>query len=183
MGWAKQSKEPTRFVSMIKYLIDLDLNILMLNYDKKRGFGDCKLIDIWWRGGGNNGNLALSLIKFILLSNDWCDATIRLIIVNPVIDERKYLYRNAKRLLDYLRLEAEVKIININIKQKSIYEIIQAESYNSDLTIMGIPEIEKDKESKLIERINNLCKNVGTVVFIKSSSYFKEQNIGSRKRK
>jgi amino acid transporter len=183
MGWAKQSKEPTRFVNTIKYLIDLDLNILMLNYDKKRGFGDCKLVDIWWRGGGNNGNLALSLIKFILLSNDWRDATVRLIIVNPVINERKYLYRNAKRLLDYLRLEAEVKIININIKQKSIYEIIQAESYNSDLTIMGIPEIEKDKENKFVERINNLCKNVGTVIFIKSSSYFKEQNIGSRKKK
>ncbi|MCK4664003.1 MAG: hypothetical protein KAT68_14135, partial [Bacteroidales bacterium] len=183
MGWAKQSKEPTRFVNMIKYLIDLDLNILMLNYDKERGFGDCKLIDIWWRGGGNNGNLALSLIKFILLSNDWCNATIRLIIVNPVIDERKFLYRNAKRLLDYLRIDAEVKIININIKQKSIYEIIQAESYNSDLTIMGIPEIEKGKESKFVERINNLCKNVGTVIFIKSSSYFKEQNIGSRKKK
>jgi hypothetical protein len=48
---------------------------------------------------------------------------------------------------------------------------------------MGIPEIEKGKENKFVERINNLCKNVGTVIFIKSSSYFKEQNIGSRKKK
>jgi len=63
LGWARRTDDPVGFARLLKYLSDLDLNIVMLDYDESKGFGDFKQIDIWWRGGSNNGNLVLSLNK------------------------------------------------------------------------------------------------------------------------
>ncbi len=55
-GWARQSQDPVRFARMIRSLGELDLNILMMDYDKDHGFGKKEIIDVWCRGGGNNCN-------------------------------------------------------------------------------------------------------------------------------
>ncbi|MBC8488527.1 MAG: amino acid permease [Bacteroidetes bacterium] len=178
MAWGRQSKEPVRFAQTVKILSDLDLNVLMMDFDEKVDFGKKKLIDLWWRGRGNNGNLSLSLVKFIWLSENWRDSKVRLLIVNPVNEEKERIQREAYAILDNMRIDAEVKVINNQIGQKQFYEIIEVESINSDLTFLGIPEIETGREKEFVENINRMCRNIGTVVLIKASSYFKELNIG-----
>ncbi|MCD4773242.1 MAG: hypothetical protein K8R41_07670 [Bacteroidales bacterium] len=178
LGWGKNSEHPEKFVHLIKRLTDYDLNTLLLHYDKKKGFGEYKQIDVWWRGGSNNGNFVLSLIKFITLSEEWRNAKVRLIIVNPVNEEMKNLYDDTAVILENVRLNAEIKIINNQIEQKSIFDIIKSESVNTDLTFLGIPEIEIGHENEFIKNINKLCNYVGTVILAKASSYFKELKIG-----
>ena len=181
LGWGKNSENPEKFVHLIKKITDFDLNTLLLHYDKKKGFGEYKQIDIWWRGGSNNGNFILSLIKFIILSEEWRNAKVRLIIVNPVNEEMKILYDDTAVILENVRLKAEIKIINNQIEQKSVFDIIKTESVNTDLTFLGIPEIEIGLESEFIKNINKLCSSVGTVILAKASSYFKELKVGENK--
>ena len=50
MGWARNTKDPIWFAQMTHKLHLLDYNILYLDYDKKKGFGEYKSIDIWWEG-------------------------------------------------------------------------------------------------------------------------------------
>ena len=178
LGWGRQSKNPVRFAQTINALSNLDLNIMMMDYDKRDGFGEKKLVDIWWRGSGNNGNLALTLMKFLWLSEEWRDANARLLIVNPDNEERDNIYRDAQSVLDNLRINAEIKIINNQIEKKSFYEIIRTESINSDVIFMGIPDIEQGKEKEFVDETNKLCKDIGTVIIIKASSRFKDLKIG-----
>ncbi len=63
LGWARQTKNPERFVQTLNTLYNLDLNVLLLDYDKKAGFGKYNKIDIWWKDVSNQGNLALSLLN------------------------------------------------------------------------------------------------------------------------
>jgi hypothetical protein len=42
-----------------------------------------------------------------------------------------------------MRIQADIKIINNQIEQRSFYEIIQVESVNSDLIFLGLPDIKK----------------------------------------
>ncbi|MCD4744681.1 MAG: hypothetical protein K8R58_00100, partial [Bacteroidales bacterium] len=177
LSWARQSENPVRFTKMVKMLTDLDLNVLMIDYDQKLGFGEKKTIDIWWQGGSNNGNLSLYLVKFIWLSENWRNANARLLIVNPVNEEKERIKREADNALDKLRIKADVKIINNQFEQKSFYEIIKIQSINSDLIFLGIPDIETGKEQEFVDKINYLCKNPGTVILIRASSYFKELQI------
>jgi solute carrier family 12 sodium/potassium/chloride transporter 2 len=55
LGWARQTEDPKRFSKMVRRLTKLDMNVILLDYDKKVGWGRKQSIDIWWRGGGHNG--------------------------------------------------------------------------------------------------------------------------------
>jgi amino acid transporter/archaellum biogenesis ATPase FlaH len=178
MGWPRNTKEPHRFMKLLRNIHKLDLNIVMMDYDHKRGFGNYKQIDVWWRGGGQNGNFSLQLIKFILQSENWNNAHVRLIIVNPVNEMHEQIYRKAEKILNNLRMEAEIKIINNQIDRRSFYDIVQIESVNSDLIFMGVESVEETEVESFMNRINTLCEHIGTVILTASSTHFKELKIG-----
>ncbi len=181
MGWARQSNDPLKFSQLVSHLSSLDMNVVLLDYDKKRGWGKRQSIDIWWRGGGHNGNLALSLSKFITASDDWANAKIRLLIVNQNNDVSNSIHENALHVLDNLRIDADLMIINNEIEQRSFYEIIQVESVDTDLTFLGFTPIIKGQEEKFVEQTNKLCQNIGTVAIINASSEFKSLSLGELK--
>lgn len=181
MGWGRQSQDPLRFAQMIRTLSDLDLNIIMLDYDKSRGFGNYKTIDIWCRGGGNNCSMVLSLIRFLWISENWKEASVRILLINPENEKKDELYENTSKILENLRIDASIKIINNQIEQRPVNEIILIESFETDLIFLGISEVKKGDEFRYVETVNKLCQNVGTVVLVKASSYFKNFEIGAVK--
>ena len=178
LGWARQTKNPERFVQTLNTLYNLDLNVLLLDYDKKAGFGKYNKIDIWWKDVSNQGNLALSLTKLILLSGHWQHAKVRLMIVNSKNELSDSILKRASHLLEGMRIAAEVKVINNEIEQESLYEIMLSESKTTDLVIVGIPKIIKGKEADFVEATNNLLNKIGTVLLIKASSTFKNLSLG-----
>lgn len=180
LGWARQSLEPEKFLHTINYVKALDLNILLMDYDKGAGFGKYAQIDIWWRTTEHNGNLGLLLLKFLRRSENWRNVRARILIVNPVNDQKHIIQQNTREILENLRIKAEVKIINNQIDQKSFYEIVQVESVNSDLILLGLPDIEEGNELNFVEETNQLCKDIGTVILMKASTAFKKLNIGIR---
>ncbi len=179
MGWAANSKNPVKFVNLIKRLSDLDFNILLVDYDKERKFGDKDQIDIWVRGGGNNGSLVLTLMKFLWLSADWNNARIRLLTVNYIKAERDKIYKALNNLLNLYRINAEIKIVNNEIEQRPVYQIIQTESGNADLVFLGMPEVKEGKEEYFIQNTSKLLLNLGSVILVNASSYFKKLEITS----
>jgi len=183
LGWGKNTDNPERFGKMLRNIFRLDLNVVMMDYDKRVGFGDKSQIDVWWRGQGQNGNLALQLVKFLRESEDWSKAKLRILIVNPINDEYEDLHRQASFILHNLRVDGEVRVINNQIEARSFYEIIKVESINSSLVFIGLPKIGDGKELGFVKRTNDLCQNVGTVVLVRSSSNFLDLSIGLKAKK
>ncbi|MBC8319281.1 MAG: amino acid permease [Bacteroidetes bacterium] len=177
LGWARQTNDPMGFAQMLKYLTDLDLNIVMLDYDSAVGFGDFKQIDVWLRGGSNNGNLVLSLIKFIRASYEWRNVVVRLMIINNNTLKEKQIIRDTKQVLDSIRMDAEIRIVT-NEQKLPVNHIIKTESANSDLIFLGIADVQEGHEMEFIERADYLYKDLGTIALVKASSFFKELKIG-----
>ncbi len=177
LGWARQTDDPVGFAQMLKYLTELDLNIVMLDYDELHGFGSYQQIDIWWRGGSNNGNLVLSLIKFIRLSYEWRNVTVRLMIISNDVQKEAKIISDTERVLDRMRMEAEIRIINNESKQP-VNLVIKNESADADLIFLGIADVQEGKEMEFIERADYLYQDLGTVALVKASSFFKEIKIG-----
>lgn len=178
LGWPRNTENPTGFINMLRNLYRLDINVLMMDYDHNVGFGDKKQIDVWWRGKGQNGNLSLQLVKFLRESDEWSKAVLRLIIVNDRNEDYEDIYRQAEQIIDNLRIEADIRIINNQIEKRSFYDIVQEESVNSSLIFMGMPVISDLEQSQFMENINSLCHKIGTVILIKASSSFTSLNIG-----
>ena len=177
LGWARETDDPVGFAKLLKYLTDLDLNIVLLDYDEKIGFGKYQQIDIWWRGGSNNGNLVLSLIKFIRLSYEWRNVTVRLMIINNDKLKEPKIIKDTKRVLSNMRMDADIKIIN-NENKIPVNQVIKNESADADLIFLGIADVQEGKETEFIERADYLYKDLGTIALVKASSFFKEIKIG-----
>ncbi len=178
MGWARNSKHPRSFSKMTHKLIDLDYNVLYLDYDKEMGFGDHKTIDLWWRGISSNAELSLMLVKLLKATQEWGDSKTRIILVNNTGSDQKLVKRRIEKLSESFRVKAEVFIINNFTNNKSIYDLMKIHSGKTDLIILGIPEITKNNEDIFVEQVNNLVDVLGTTLLIKASSKFEVTDFG-----
>ena len=175
-SWEQSSDEPTRFAQLTNKLCELDYNVLYLDYDKQRGFGAKKSIDIWWNDFSNTTELSLNLAKFMNSSIDWRQAQIRVLYVNNQNDKKEQLEEIINQLLSNYRIPARSKIINNEIEQKELYEIMKVESYDSDLVIVGVPD-HLDNEELFVEKTDELVKILGTTLLIRPSSSFEETEV------
>ena len=178
LGWGRQTRNPIEFAKMLKYLSDLDLNIVLLDYDTEHGFGRYQQIDIWWRGGSNNGNLILSLIKFLRASYDWRLANVRLMIINLEEKKEEKIRSDTREVLENMRMNAEIKVINNEKEKLPVNLIIKRESAEADLIFMGLAEVRDGMEEKFIKRADDLYKDLGTIALVKASTFFNELHIG-----
>ncbi len=178
MGWGRKTENHVEFAKMFKHLCDLDHNVVMLDYNKEKGFGNYKNIDVWWRGGSNNGNLILSLIKYIKATYKWRHANIRILLINYNNGQQDRIYKKAKEALSIMRIQAEIKIINNAIDSKPVNTIIKMESASADLTFLGLADVVEGKEQDFVERADSLYQDLGTIALVKASSFFKEMDIG-----
>jgi amino acid transporter len=172
MGWRKKTHDPEPFVNLLKNLMDLDFNLMLMNYQEKNGFGSFKTIDVWWRGAGNNGNFTLVLLTFILSSIPWREARPRFLIVTRESALIETIYKNMTRTLENARINGEIKVINNAVDQRNFKDIIISESAGADMTILGVPDVARKDALKDIEKMNDFITHLGTTLLIHASSFF-----------
>ena len=183
MGWAKNTRNPVFFAQMTQKLIDLDYNVLYLDYDRRFGFRDYGTIDLWWRDISNNAELMLSLTRFILKSNKWRRAKLRILLVNNENIEHQVIEVRVRNILEQFRMRADIRIINNAVEKISIYQLMRVHSSDAALVMLGVPDIKAGKEASFVERTNDLVGVIGTTLLVKASSYFDKTDLGLREIK
>ncbi len=177
MGWARNTRHPEKFSTLLANLKRQDYNRLFLSYDKEKGFGNYRQINLWWKGHGRSLTLALALLRFLTSSHEWRTAELRILIINNDNSRTDTLYSLVRQLLDNNRMQAEVKVINNGVEQLPQEKIIAAESRDADLTIMELPEITPRDAAAGIERAKALTDAAGTSLLIGASSNFEEAGL------
>ncbi|MEM1125278.1 MAG: hypothetical protein AAGI71_01410 [Bacteroidota bacterium] len=179
MGWARNTAEPQRFAYLLQTLIDQDLNLLLLDYKKERGFGARARIDVWWRGGDNNITLALALLRFLTTSDEWREATIRFLIINDGDTALSSTLQNRmESILDEYRVEGVVRILNNAVEQRPVRELIGLESAEADLTLLGVPYLIPEHGQSYVESVSRLADVLGSVLLIRAASSFNRLSLG-----
>ena len=184
MGWAKNISDTKEYHRMAVRLIQLDYNIILLDYDEKKKFGKHMSIDLWWRDSdNNNAEMMLNISRLIKQSPEWDNAKIRVLYVNHNNIDNSIIKSKIISLIDDLRINAEIKIINNGVEQKSFYEIIELQSANCDLTILGIPNIKVEKQAEFVQSTNELFKSIGSTLLVKASKEFNELDLNFTEEK
>ena len=178
-GWSRKRKRLIGQLKLIRPLSKLNKSLLICRIAPKPTWERTKRIDIWWRGGSNNGNLVLSLIKFIRISYEWRNATVRLLIVNPENAKKKMIKKQARGVLDKMRIDAEIIVLNNELDKSPVNKLIKKHSADADLIFLGIPEIQEGMEKEFIKRTDAIYKDLNTLVLVKASSFFSVLKIGS----
>ncbi|MEM1137888.1 MAG: hypothetical protein AAGI07_18785, partial [Bacteroidota bacterium] len=179
IGWARNHRAEEQFIPVLEKFHKLDYNILVMDYDKKKGFGNKEKIDIWWEGSGRNLSFILTMIRFLITTDDWLNAQIRMVVhISSVDTDGNEVLRGLSVLLEEYRLQAEIKIINTLLDNRPLYELIKAESAESDLIFTELKNIEHSQESFFYSETTKLCNETGTIVLYSGSSEFKDIDIG-----
>jgi len=172
MGWAKNTKDPIWFGQMTQKLKDLDYNILYLDYDVKKGFGNYNKIDLWWSEFQKENELSLQLIKFLRSSPRWKKALLNIYFVNSKKTNSKEILIKMQQIIDRKRMVAELHVVNNYLDQKELSDYVRVKSFDADLILMKLPFLEVGKEKDFINSSNDLFGKIGSSLFLEASNSF-----------
>jgi len=173
MGWPKGLENSKEYSKMTQTLLYLDYNLLYLDFDRKNKFGKYKTVDFWWREtDSKNAEMMLNIARFIIASPKWNNTNIRVLFVNNNNIDKKIIHSKIYKLVEDLRVNVEIQIINNAVEQKPFYQLIAELSEFTDLTIIGIPNYEINKQAEFVLKTNQLFETIGTTLLVKASNNF-----------
>ena len=173
MGWPKGLENSIEYSKMTQTLLHLDYNLLYLDFDRKAKFGNYKTVDFWWREtDSKNAEMMLNIARFIIASPRWDNPNIRVLFVNNNNVDSGRVHSKIHEIVEDLRVNVEIEIINNAVEQKPFYNIIEEHSQTTDLTIVGIPNYKIEKQAEFVLKTNHLFESIGSTLLVKASNNF-----------
>ena len=178
MGWPKGLENSEEYSEMTQKLLYLDYNLLYLDFDRATKFGNYQTIDLWWREtDSKNAEMMLNIARFMVQSPKWSSATIRVLFVNNSNVDSEVIESNILNIVEDIRVKVEIKIINNAVEQIPFYELISKYSIPTDLTLLGIPNFDINKQTQFVIKTNQLFESIGSTLMVKASESFNEINL------
>ena len=183
MGWPKGLENSVEYSKMTETLLLLDYNLLYLDFDRKTKFGNYQTVDLWWREtDSKNAEMMLNIARFIIASPKWNNTNIRVLFVNNNNVDKDIIYSKIAKLVEDLRVNVEIKIINNAVEQKAFYDLIEEHSATTDLTILGIPNYKIEKQAEFIVKTNHLFEAIGSTLLVKAANNFNVLDLDFNKK-
>jgi amino acid transporter len=184
MGWPKGLEDSKEYSKMTQTLLHLDYNLLYLDFDRKSKFGNYSSVDFWWREtDSKNAEMMLNIARFIIASPKWNETSIRVLFVNNNNVDVSIIESKISKLVEDLRVNVEIKIINNAVEQKRFYTIIEEESKTTNLTILGIPDHNIEKQAEFVLKTNNLFNAIGSTLLVRAAHNFNELDLDLLEKK
>jgi amino acid transporter len=142
-------------------------NVVILHYNHDVGFGDRKIIDVWWGGLKRNGGLMLTLAYLLQTSLAWRGARIRVKMVRPTEEAARAARPNLEGVARGLRSGAEVEVL-VNDSGRKFVDILQESSRDADLIFLGMREPGEDYVA-YYERLRHAAEGMPTTAFVLAS--------------
>jgi amino acid transporter len=173
MGWPKGLENSEDYSKMTQTLLHLDYNLLYLDFDKRTKFGNYQSVDLWWREtDSKNAEMMLNIARFIIASPKWNDTKIRVLFVNNNNIDTAIIYSKISEMVESLRVNVEIQIIDNAVEQDPFYTIIKQYSGTTDLTLIGIPNYKIEKQAEFVLKTNDLFETIGSTLLVKAANNF-----------
>jgi hypothetical protein len=169
LGWSRTLEGRRGQMRMMRAWSRLDKSVLFLKYDLGRGFGQRKVISVWWRGRGPNAELMLILAYLIRQHPAWEGAKIRLKRIINGEEGVEATRAHMIALLRKYRLDIEPEIIFRTSSSPPIPAMIAEWSKDSDLTLLGMNVPDTEVNSAYAEQIEAMIQPMGTVLLVRNA--------------
>ncbi len=168
LGWSGTSQGRRTLIRLLRTLGPLGKSVLFLHYDPARGVGRQAIIDVWWRGRSQNGELMLLLAYIIARHPAWDGARIRLRRVISRAEGREMTEAHLRSLLAEVRVDAEPHVI-VAPEDEPFIDTVRRYSTDTDLTLLGMARPAPEQVESYAERLDGLVRSVGTVLLVHSA--------------
>jgi amino acid transporter len=166
MGWSGTPAGRTTLMHLLRNMVDLQKSVLFLKVDPERGFGQRRVINVWWGGKGPNADLMLLLAHLVRQHRTWDRADLRLLRIVESEEGAEQTRAHTEALLSEVRVEATVQIIVRKRAERPIADLLAEHSREADLTFLGMQPPDAESEGAYGERLHTLAEAVGSVVLV-----------------
>ncbi len=176
LGWSAKRERAEAYLQMLRDLAALDRSLLLVRYDKERGFGRGRHVQIWWGGLKDNGGLMLLLAFLLTAHHRWRRARVTVLTVVDRDEELHQAEAGLRVVLEESRLEADIRVI---LRQRrSLAEILHMEAREADLAILGfrLPS-EGEPAERFFERYDALLAELPTTILVRSARSFEGEPV------
>ena len=181
LGWPEDAGANQPYRQLVSRLASQDHNILLLSTQPAIGFGAQSKLDVWWGGRDRSIGLAIALVKFLSIADDWPLSRVRFFVVND--DNAAFnemIARGLEIMLDGQRVEASVRVVGSALERKSLDQWVAQESGDADLAIVCLSE-NLDSPNALVAP-GRMASARSATLFILASDMFDEVAIAPRAR-
>jgi amino acid transporter len=168
MGWSNTDQGKVKQLDLMRSLVALRKSVLFLNYDRQRGFGQGKIINVWWRGRGRNADLMLLLAHLIRQHHTWERSQIRLLRIIDSAGGVEQTKASMEQVLKKARVEAEPIVLVRKNPAQPLFELMIEASREADLTLLGVQLPEAKNLETYSQRLDALLAGVGSVLLVRS---------------
>ncbi len=173
VGWPDSRQRLIAFLKTIRPLKRLNRSLVIGRLDKIAPLHEGRLLEIhiWWGGLQRNGDLQLLLAYLLTCNIEWRNARIRILSLasNDLMVERTRSF--LQQLIPKIRINAEIDV-RIREPDSSIREVMQRESAEADLVLLGLACPEEGKEPEYAERLVELTEGLPSCFLVHNGSLF-----------
>jgi amino acid transporter len=177
MGWSIRLENKDKFIALMDGIQRYNLNAMYLFQRSTTRNKVARTVDLWWSGWGRNLSFALNLLRHLTSSDTFQQATIRLFVILEGEEDSDYIGRFIRNVVSQHRMQVTIRLIDNHFVQKPRKDIIDRESADADLTIIGIPDSSYDDLEKTYAFGSSMCDTLPAVLFINACDTFDEHNV------
>ena len=163
LGASVDEETRDRYCEMIRAFHRARRNVVILKADGDRGFGERRIIDVWWGGLQQNGGLMVLLAYLLRTSATWSRAEIRLKLVVPDGAAADSARANLEQMVEGLRIGAKPDVIVS--EDRPFREILHESSADADLVFLGVAE-PGEEFAAYYGGLQRLAEGLPAVVFV-----------------
>ena len=167
LGDSEVAEHREAYCRMLERFHEGQRNVVILHYNKDLGFGDRRVIDVWWGGLKRNGGLMLTLAYLLQTSIPWRGARIRVKMVRPTEEAARAARPNLEAVARGLRSGAEVEVL-VNDTGRPFVEIMKESSADADMIFLGMRQPGEDYVA-YYERLRHAAEGMPTTAFVLAS--------------
>ena len=176
LGWLTKGDRRCAYAKMLRELVALDCSLLLIRRKPVRGLGRRARIDVWWGGIKGNGGLMLLVTYLLRNAPTWEGSKVRVITIVAGDEEAEKLGADLQELLSQARLEARAHVVVRG--DRSIAAVMQAESEDTDLAVMGLKLPEgPDDEAPFFDRMDVFLEALPTTMMVCSARHFEGEPV------
>jgi len=163
LGDSENTNSINEYCDMIAHFNQLQRNVVIVHDNKEKGFGNKKIIDIWWGGLQGNGGLMILLAYLLQSSRTWWDAKVRVKMVVGDENAAKNAQSNLSDVIKKVRIDAKAEVLVYG--DKTFNEILHESSGDADLVFMGMAEPDEDFTS-YYSHLQKRLKGLPTTIMV-----------------
>jgi amino acid transporter len=177
-GWSDKPDRLAGILRISRGAALLGKSTLVCRIAPRRWASSLQRIDVWWGGLQNNGDMLLLFAYLVAANPEWREAEIAVKSIATRAMPPEQSERTLRELLDRSRIEASTTVVS-RAEGERVQDIIQRESSDADLVLMGLQEPAAGEEAAYGARLTELVGDLPTVILLRAAGPFAGQLLES----